>query len=114
MDRIGALAERTLPWGIALTRSLPYSVPEAVVCAVGLSGMRRSTFFTALTLGSVPVAVGFAALGATWSDRPALALGASYVLPIVLLPVTLLAMRRFVSSSKRPERDGGHPVAGTP
>lgn len=110
MDRIGALGERTLPWGIALTRSLPYSVPEAVVCAAGLSGMRRSTFFTALTLGSVPVAVGFA----TWSDRPALALGASYVLPIVLLPVTLLAMRRFVSSSKRPERDGGHPVAGTP
>lgn len=39
MDKIGALSERTLPWGIALTRSLPYSVPKAVVCAAGLSGI---------------------------------------------------------------------------
>lgn len=110
MDKIGALSERTLPWGIALTRSLPYSVPEAVVCAAGLSGMRRSTFFTALTLGSAPVAIGFAALGASWSDRPALALSASYVLPIVLLPLTLLAMRRLTASSKRTERHAGHTI----
>jgi uncharacterized membrane protein YdjX (TVP38/TMEM64 family) len=98
MEKIGALSEHAMPWGIALTRSLPYSVPEAVACVAGLSNIRRSTFFAALTLGSVPIAIGFAALGAGWSDRPALALGVSYALPIVLLPPTLLALRRLTAT----------------
>ena len=114
MDRIGAMGDSTLPWAIVLTRSLPYSVPEAVTCAAGLSNMRRSTFFAALTVGSVPVATGFALLGATWSDRPALALGASYLLPITLLPITMLIMRKFAPQETPRPRDHRGAIEGTP
>jgi uncharacterized membrane protein YdjX (TVP38/TMEM64 family) len=50
-------------------------------------------FTAALTVGSVPTAFAFAAIGAGWADRPILALAASYVLPILLLPVALHLMR---------------------
>ena len=33
-------------WAIVLTRSLPYSVPEAMVVLAGLAGMPKRTFFT--------------------------------------------------------------------
>lgn len=99
MDKIAAWGDNVLPWAVVLTRSLPYSLPEAVTCVAGLSGMRRSTFFASLTVGSLPVAAGFALLGATWSDRPALALGASYLLPITFMPIAMLIMRRLAARS---------------
>jgi uncharacterized membrane protein YdjX (TVP38/TMEM64 family) len=78
---------------IVLTRSLPYSVPEAMVFLAGLAGMPMRKFTTALTIGSVPTAFAFAAIGAGWADRPILALAVSYVLPILLLPIALYLMR---------------------
>ena len=81
-------------WAIVLTRSLPYSVPEAMVFLAGLAGMPGRKFVAALTLGSVPTAFVFAALGAGWAHRPILALMVSYVLPIFLLPVALHVLRR--------------------
>ena len=51
-------------------------------------------FVAALTLGSVPTAFVFAAIGAGWADQPILALAVSYVLPILLLPVALYLLRR--------------------
>jgi uncharacterized membrane protein YdjX (TVP38/TMEM64 family) len=81
-------------WAIVLTRSLPYSVPEAMVFLAGLAGMPIGRFAAALTLGSVPTAFAFAAIGAGWADQPILALGVSYVLPILLLPVALSLVRR--------------------
>jgi uncharacterized membrane protein YdjX (TVP38/TMEM64 family) len=86
-DRAGA-------WAIVLTRSLPYSVPEVLVCLAGLAGMRMTTFVLALTLGSVPTGFVYAGIGAGWAERPVLALVASYVLPIATLPVVLYLMRR--------------------
>ena len=80
-------------WAIILTRSLPYSVPEAVVFLAGLAGMPMGKFTAALTIGSVPTAFVFAAIGAGWADQPILALAVSYVLPILLLPITLHLMR---------------------
>jgi uncharacterized membrane protein YdjX (TVP38/TMEM64 family) len=80
-------------WAIVLTRSLPYSVPEAVVFLAGLAGMPIRTFTAALTIGSVPTAFAFAAIGAGWADQPIVALGVSYVLPILLLPVAGYLMR---------------------
>jgi uncharacterized membrane protein YdjX (TVP38/TMEM64 family) len=80
-------------WAIVLTRSLPYSVPEAMVFLAGLAGMPIRKFTAALTIGSVPVAFVFAAIGAGWADQPILALAASFVLPILLLPVALYLMR---------------------
>jgi len=80
-------------WAIVLTRSLPYSVPEAMVFLAGLAGMPIRKFTAALTLGSVPTAFAFAAIGAGCADQPILALTVSYVLPILLLPVALYFMR---------------------
>jgi uncharacterized membrane protein YdjX (TVP38/TMEM64 family) len=80
-------------WAIVLTRSLPYSVSEVMVFLAGLAGMPMGRFVAALTIGSVPTAFVFAAIGAGWSHRPMLALAASYVLPILLLPVALYLIR---------------------
>jgi uncharacterized membrane protein YdjX (TVP38/TMEM64 family) len=71
---------------IVLTRSLPYSVPEAMIFLAGLAGMPMGKFIAALTIGSVPTAFVFAAIGAGWANQPTLALVVSYVLPIILLP----------------------------
>jgi hypothetical protein len=38
-EAIAALSDRAGPWGIALSRSLPYSIPEAMVCLAGLARM---------------------------------------------------------------------------
>ena len=72
-----------------LTRSLPYSIPEAVVLVAGLARMRASRLLVALAVGSIPTAFVFAAIGAGWEQQPALALAISYVLPIPLLPLVL-------------------------
>jgi uncharacterized membrane protein YdjX (TVP38/TMEM64 family) len=80
-------------WAIVLTRSLPYSVPEAMVFLAGLAGMPMKKYIGALTIGSVPTAFAFAAIGAGWADQPVLALVVSYLLPIFLLPIALYLMR---------------------
>jgi uncharacterized membrane protein YdjX (TVP38/TMEM64 family) len=80
-------------WAIVLTRSLPYSVPEAIVFLAGLAGMPIRRFLAALTAGSVPTAFAFAAIGAGWADQPVLILVVSYLLPILLLPIALYLMR---------------------
>jgi len=81
-------------WAIVLTRSLPYSVPEVMVFLAGLAGMPAGKFVAALTIGSVPTAFVFAAVGAGWAHQPILALAVSYVLPILLLPIVLYVIRR--------------------
>jgi uncharacterized membrane protein YdjX (TVP38/TMEM64 family) len=93
LNRMESLFERAGAWAIILTRSLPYSIPEAVVFLAGLGGMRMGRFTAALSIGSVPTAFAFAAIGAGWADQPILALAVSYVLPILLLPVALYLMR---------------------
>ena len=93
LDRMEKLFERAGTWAIVLTRSLPYSIPEAVIFLAGLAGMPLGKFTAAVAVGSVPTAFAFAAIGAGWADRPILALVTSYVLPIVLLPVALYLMR---------------------
>jgi uncharacterized membrane protein YdjX (TVP38/TMEM64 family) len=94
LHQIEGLFDRGGAWAIILSRSLPYSVPEAMVFLAGLAGMPMRTFTTALTIGSVPTAFAFAAIGAGWADQPVLALAVSYVLPILLLPIALYLMRR--------------------
>lgn len=80
-------------WAIILTRSLPYSVPEAMVFLAGLASMPIGKFTMALTIGSVPTGFAFAAIGAGWADQPLMALAVSYGLPILLLPIALYLMR---------------------
>jgi uncharacterized membrane protein YdjX (TVP38/TMEM64 family) len=93
LNTMEGLFKRAGPWAIVLTRSLPYSIPEAMVFLAGLAGMRMGKFAAALTVGSVATAFVFASIGAGWADRPMLALAVSYVLPIVLLPIALYLMR---------------------
>jgi len=93
LEKVERLFEHAGMWAIVLTRSLPYSVPEAVVLVSGLGGMQVSKVLVALILGSVPTAFVFAAIGAGWSEQPALALALSYFLPIPLLPIAFYLMR---------------------
>ncbi len=93
LHRMESLFARSGAWAIVLTRSLPYSVPEAVVFLAGLAGMPIGRFVAALTVGSVPTAFAFAAIGASWADQPLLVLVVSYVLPVVLLPLALYFLR---------------------
>jgi uncharacterized membrane protein YdjX (TVP38/TMEM64 family) len=87
------LFERGGAWAIVLTRSLPYSVPEVIVFLAGLARMPMGKFITALTVGSVPTAFAFAAIGSLLADQPILALTVSYVLPLLLLPIVLHFVR---------------------
>jgi uncharacterized membrane protein YdjX (TVP38/TMEM64 family) len=93
LNTMESLFERADAWSIVLTRSLPYSIPEAMLFLAGLAGMPLGRFTAALTVGSVPTGFAFAAMGAGWANRPIQALVASYVLPILLLPVALYLMR---------------------
>jgi uncharacterized membrane protein YdjX (TVP38/TMEM64 family) len=93
LHRMESLFSRNGAWAIVLSRSLPYSVPEAMVFLAGLAGMPMAKFTAALIVGSVPTAFAFAAIGAGWADQPALALMVSYALPILLLPIALYLMR---------------------
>ncbi len=93
LKRMENLFDRSGAWAIILSRSLPYSVPEAMVFLAGLARMPARQFITALIIGSVPTAFAFAAIGAGWADQPILALVVSYVLPILLLPIAFYLMR---------------------
>ena len=93
LQKMEGLFDRAGSWAIILTRSLPYSTAEAAVFLAGLSGMPMRKFVVALTVGSVPAAFVFAAIGAGWRDQPILALTVSYVLPILLLPIALYVIR---------------------
>jgi uncharacterized membrane protein YdjX (TVP38/TMEM64 family) len=102
LERVESLFEHGGMWAIVLTRSLPYSIPEAVVFVSGLGGMRVREVFVALMLGSVPTAFAFSAIGAGWSEQPALALALGYFLPIPLVPIALYLMRRGTGRTRRP------------
>jgi len=97
LNKLESRFEPAGAWAIVLTRSLPYSIPEAMVFLAGLAGMPLGKFTAALAIGSVPTGFVFAAIGAGWADQPILALVVSYVLPILLLPVALYRMRQCPS-----------------
>ncbi len=96
-EKMESLFARGGAWAIVLTRSLPYSIPEALVFLAGIAGMPMGKFLAALAVGSVPTAFAFSAIGAGWAHEPALALVASFVLPILLLPFALYLLRRRAS-----------------
>lgn len=70
-------------WLIALSRWLPL-LPEMACCMAGLSRMPRRRFFTALACGCGPMAMVFATIGSTGTERPGLALGLSALAPALL------------------------------
>jgi hypothetical protein len=102
-EAIAALSDRAGPWGIALTRSLPYSIPEAMVCLAGLARMPVKTFLVSLGSGSISTALLYAGIGAGWAQDPLLALAISYLLPIASLPAArYLTHRRAAGNVEEP------------
>jgi len=95
IQQMESLFDRAGAWAIVLTRSLPYSIPEAMVFMAGLARMPLRKFTVALAVGSVPTAFVFSAIGAGWANQPILALMVSYFVPVLLLPVALFLMRRW-------------------
>jgi uncharacterized membrane protein YdjX (TVP38/TMEM64 family)/protein-L-isoaspartate O-methyltransferase len=93
LHKLQSLFDQGGAWAIVLTRGLSHSVPESMVFLAGLAEMPMGKLIAALTIGSVPTAFVFAAIGAGWADQPMLALVVSYVLPILLLPIALYLMR---------------------
>jgi len=55
--------------------------------------MPVSRLLVALSLGSIPTAFVFSAIGAGWDEQPALALAISYAVPIPLVPLAIYLMR---------------------
>ena len=108
LGKVESVFDRAGVWAIILTRSLPYSIPEAVVCVAGLGGMQTSRLLIALSVGSIPTAFVFSAIGAGWDEQPALALTISYGLPIPLLPLALYLLR-----GRTPGPAGDHPHGGS-
>ena len=93
LSKMEKLFDRGGAWAIVVTRCLPYSVPEAMSFLAGIAGMPLRKYSVALTIGSIPTAFVFSAIGAGWADQPVLALLISYLLPIPLLPVALYLVR---------------------
>jgi uncharacterized membrane protein YdjX (TVP38/TMEM64 family) len=65
-----------------------------MVLLAGVAAMPARKVTAALSIGSIPTAFVFAAVGAGWADQPLVALVVSYILPIILLPLALYLMRR--------------------
>lgn len=84
LRRYEGLFERSGWWIVALSRWLPL-LPEVVACLAGMSRMPARKFFASLAVGSVPLGVVYAAIGAAGQDRPGLALGLSAALPAVFI-----------------------------
>jgi uncharacterized membrane protein YdjX (TVP38/TMEM64 family) len=99
MAKMQRLFDRGGAWAIVLTRSLPYSVPEALVCLAGIAEMPPAKFLAALAVGSIPTAFVYAAIGAVWAEQPVVVLLISWLLPILTLPAVLYVLRR----ADRPE-----------
>ncbi len=82
-------------WGglaIIISRILPL-LPEVLTILAGISGMKPSRFLLALLIGTVPVSFLFAGIGGHSDQAPALGLLISVLVPIVLWPVFLKALK---------------------
>jgi uncharacterized membrane protein YdjX (TVP38/TMEM64 family) len=115
-EAIAALSDRAGPWGIALSRSLPYSIPEAIVCLAGLARMPVRTFLVSLGSGSISTALLYAGIGAGWARDPLLALAISYLLPIATLSAVLYLTRRRAAGvvEEPPPSEDATPAATSP
>ncbi|WP_129792371.1 TVP38/TMEM64 family protein [Sphingosinicella sp. CPCC 101087] len=94
LQKAEGLFDRSGAWAIILTRSFPYSSAEIMVFLAGLARMPMKKFVAALTIGSVPTAFVFAAIGDGWAAQPIVALVVSYVLPVLMLPMVLYVLRQ--------------------
>jgi len=93
IERFRAVFDRWGGAGVIVSRVLPI-LPEVMCVLAGLAPMRFGRFVVALLLGTVPVSVLFAWLGAASAEQPCYGLAAAVVIPLVLWPGFLWLMRR--------------------
>ncbi len=89
-------------WMVALSRWMPL-LPELTACMAGLTRMPRRRFLPALACGCVPMGLVFAAIGASGTERPGLAVGLSVLVPAVLYAASAWWLKR---KSPAPEAGG--------
>jgi uncharacterized membrane protein YdjX (TVP38/TMEM64 family) len=80
-------------WLVVLSRWLPL-LPETIACLAGLTRMSIRRFVVALICGCVPMGFAYAAIGATGTEHPALALSLSAIVPAVLWAVVQMRWHR--------------------
>lgn len=80
-------------WAVAFSRWLPL-LPEVVSCMAGLTRMPASSFFLALTCGTLPMAFTFATVGHVGLRSPALCLLLSALVPLLLWPIAARVVGR--------------------
>lgn len=81
-------------WLICLSRALPV-LAEVISCMAGLVRMPFKRFVVSLACGSFPLGYVFAWVGASGHDRPAMAMGMSLGVPVVLWIVARLMIRKL-------------------
>lgn len=86
-------------WLVALSRWLPL-LPEMSCCMAGLTRMARRRFYTALACGCGPMALTFATIGSTGTDRPGLALALSALAPALLYGLAVWWLKRHGGSGE--------------
>lgn len=79
--------------GVIISRAMPI-LPEVMSVLAGLAPMSFARFLVAVLLGTVPVSLFFAYVGATSADEPWYGIIAAAVLPLLLWPVFLHFVRR--------------------
>lgn len=94
-------------WVVLLSRWMPM-LPEVVACMAGLTRMPCRPFLVASACGSFPLAFAFAWVGHAGSDRPALALIVSMLLPPCLWYLTHMRFRKILHPTV-PSRKGDLP-----
>jgi len=86
LARSHAFFVRAGGWTVALSRWM-IILPEMVSCLAGLTRMPARQYFTALAIGTVPMCMSYAFIGAAGADRPVLALAVSAAVPVFLWPI---------------------------
>ncbi len=102
IERARGFFARAGGYAIVVSRAMPL-LAEVIACLAGLAGMTAGRFFTALTIGSVPLGFAFAYLGARGQDHPVAAILVSVFLPLMLWPVARRLMRATPDRQPAPE-----------
>ncbi|MFO7897594.1 MAG: VTT domain-containing protein [Planctomycetota bacterium] len=98
VERFRSMFDR---WGgaaVIVSRVLPI-LPEVMCVLAGLARMSFARFVTALLLGTIPVALLFAALGGASRNQPWYGVLVAVLIPLLLWPIFLHIVRRVERAS---------------
>ena len=92
VERFRAFFDRWGGAGIIVSRVLPI-LPEVMSVLAGLARMSFWRFLTALLLGTIPVSILFAYVGAAAAEKPWYGVALAVVIPLLLWPAFLYLVR---------------------